>query len=591
MRGCGRGQPTRVRPGGGRAAAGGTVVAARPADPSRAPPAAGGASAAPWPAWARPGAGRRLRSPVASSRCGATRPTRPSWPGPASTPWWRPARHRASRSPTCCRRCRRSRRASNDPGRAATRSSTSRRPRRWPTTSWPRWRGSAIAGVRATTYDGDSSPEERDWARSHANYVLTNPDMLHRTMLPDPCALVAVLGIAAVRRRRRVPPLPRGLRRARRADPAPAAPGRRALRREPDVRPGVGDGRRAGRDGEPAGRRPVTAVDVDGSPRGQTAVALWEPPMTVAAGRARRARTPLGVLRDGRPGGRPGRRRRPHAGVRPQPARCRDAWRSQTKSALHDVDPDLAERVAPYRGGYLPEDRRELEQQLQGGRAARRSPATNALGARHRHRRARRGRDGRLPGHASLDVAADRPVRARGSGRARRARRPRRPARHLSRHPSGGAARCAGRGDRLRPRQPVRRRAAPVRGRAGDPADRGRLRAVRRRRRRRSWRRWSRPGYLRRRTRGLVLDPSRPGGRPGRHPVERGQPGADRRGRDRPAGRHGRRGVCRTRRCTRGAVYVHMGETYSSSSTSTTRRASRWSSSRDPDYSTQRPRR
>ena len=41
-----------------------------------------------------------------------------------------------------------------------------------------------VPGVRAATYDGDSSREERDWVRAHGNYVLTNPDMLHRTLLP-----------------------------------------------------------------------------------------------------------------------------------------------------------------------------------------------------------------------------------------------------------------------------------------------------------------------------------------------------------------------------------------------------------------------
>jgi len=44
--------------------------------------------------------------------------------------------------------------------------------------------GLAVPGVRPTTYDGDSTQEERDFARNHANYLLTNPDMLHRSLLP-----------------------------------------------------------------------------------------------------------------------------------------------------------------------------------------------------------------------------------------------------------------------------------------------------------------------------------------------------------------------------------------------------------------------
>ncbi len=39
-------------------------------------------------------------------------------------------------------------------------------------------------GVRTTTHDGDSSREQRDWARDHGEYLLTNPDMLHRSLLP-----------------------------------------------------------------------------------------------------------------------------------------------------------------------------------------------------------------------------------------------------------------------------------------------------------------------------------------------------------------------------------------------------------------------
>ncbi len=40
-----------------------------------------------------------------------------------------------------------------------------------------------VPGMRAATYDGDTPTEERAWVRAHANYVLTNPDMLHHAIL------------------------------------------------------------------------------------------------------------------------------------------------------------------------------------------------------------------------------------------------------------------------------------------------------------------------------------------------------------------------------------------------------------------------
>lgn len=39
--------------------------------------------------------------------------------------------------------------------------------------------------MRPAVYDGDTPPEEREWVRQYANYVLTNPDMLHRGILPS----------------------------------------------------------------------------------------------------------------------------------------------------------------------------------------------------------------------------------------------------------------------------------------------------------------------------------------------------------------------------------------------------------------------
>jgi len=43
----------------------------------------------------------------------------------------------------------------------------------------------AIPGVRAATYDGDTPPDERRWIRDHCQYVLTNPDLVHHSLLPS----------------------------------------------------------------------------------------------------------------------------------------------------------------------------------------------------------------------------------------------------------------------------------------------------------------------------------------------------------------------------------------------------------------------
>ncbi len=41
-----------------------------------------------------------------------------------------------------------------------------------------------IPGLKASTYDGDASRQERSWARANANVVLTNPEMVHHGLLP-----------------------------------------------------------------------------------------------------------------------------------------------------------------------------------------------------------------------------------------------------------------------------------------------------------------------------------------------------------------------------------------------------------------------
>ena len=123
------------------------------------------------------------------------------------------------------------------------------------------WRAVAELGIdrlRVSAYDGDTVDEERAWIRAHAGYVLTNPDLLHRVDAAGARALVVVPARAALRRRRRVPRLPRRVRLARGQRAAPAAAGRRRATapsrrssspRRPSGDPAGSASRLVGRDG------------------------------------------------------------------------------------------------------------------------------------------------------------------------------------------------------------------------------------------------------------------------------------------------------------------------------------------------------
>jgi DEAD/DEAH box helicase domain-containing protein len=225
-----------------------------------------------------------------------------------------------------------------------------------------------LTEVRAATYDGDTAPDERDWVRTYARLVLTNPDMLHRGILPGHAKWASFL-----RRLRYVvvdechgyrgifgSHVAHVLRRLRRLCARYGSAPVFVLASATVSAPAESASRLVG--------LPVEAVTDDASPRGALDFALWEPP-----------------LMPGRSGehGAPVRRSATAetsslladlvvAGVRTlafvRSRRGAEVVALGARRALAEAAPALTERVAAYRGGYLPGERRDLEAALQSGR-------------------------------------------------------------------------------------------------------------------------------------------------------------------------------------------------------------------------------
>jgi DEAD/DEAH box helicase domain-containing protein len=225
-------------------------------------------------------------------------------------------------------------------------------------------RGLGIPQVRATCYDGDSTASDRAWAQAHANYVLTNPDMLHSALLPSHARWrgffrrLRVVIIDECHGYRGVfgSHVAQVLRRLRRVAAYHAAPGAAApvfVLASATIADPVGCGRLL------TGLE-IVAVTEDGSPRAPVTFALWEPPLLHSRGsqRARRAATSeaadlLTAL--------------VKAEV-PALAFIRSRRAAETVALAVRSSAELADTVAAYRSGYLPDDRRALEAGLRDGR-------------------------------------------------------------------------------------------------------------------------------------------------------------------------------------------------------------------------------
>ena len=148
-------------------------------------------------------------------------------------------------------------------------------------------RSLGLSGVRAAVVDGDTPWAERTRARSHANYLLTTPDMLHHSLLPLHARWNGFFRRLRVRHRGRVPHLSRRVRLPRRPRAAPAAPGRLPPQRgEPVFVLASATISEPARCARRLTGRPVQAVSTDGAPRAPLTFALWEPPLTGARGEA-----------------------------------------------------------------------------------------------------------------------------------------------------------------------------------------------------------------------------------------------------------------------------------------------------------------
>ena len=237
-----------------------------------------------------------------------------------------------------------------------------------------------IPGVRAATYDGDTPADERAWVRSHANFILTNPDLVHRSLLPRASAWSRVLRhlrfilvdeahhyrgmfgshvTHVIRRLRRLAALHGSDPIVICASATMAAPGEAASRL-------IG--------------APVTPIEVDGSTHAAVTAVLWEPPESVGiahrdpdqpAPRKSALAETADVLADLTSDG-----KRTLAFVHSR--RGAEVVAQRARDELADVAPELTESVAAYRGGYLAEERRALEADLREGRL-RAVATTNAL--------------------------------------------------------------------------------------------------------------------------------------------------------------------------------------------------------------------
>lgn len=210
-----------------------------------------------------------------------------------------------------------------------------------------------LPGLRPAAFDGDTAKDERRWVRRHATLVVSNPDMVHAGILPNHAGWQSFLqrlrfividefhvyrglfgaNLSAVLRRL--------LRVADHYGAAPVVIGTSATIADPESTLSTLTGRTA------------VAVQQDSISRSDTHLTLVAPDETSLL---RRTAGLFAALIS--------REVRTLAFVRSR--RAAEVVSHLAAEQLHGQG--MADRVASYRSGYLPEERRELERGLREGR-------------------------------------------------------------------------------------------------------------------------------------------------------------------------------------------------------------------------------
>ncbi len=209
-----------------------------------------------------------------------------------------------------------------------------------------------LDGVVAGAYDGDASTEERTVIRDRANVVLTNPEMLHHGLLPNHRKWATFLGrlqfvvvdelhvLRGVFGSHVAHVLRRLVRLSALYGGDPTFVFTSATIGEP------------GRLASELCGRPVTEVLDDGSPRGPRSIALWQPNPNGASKRTRSTTGEATRLTASLV----------EAGLSTVVfCRSRRATEVVANEVRRRLGPSSIDRVRAYRGGYLTEERREIE--------------------------------------------------------------------------------------------------------------------------------------------------------------------------------------------------------------------------------------